>query len=70
MKTCDCREWIRIIKTLYNKKQERESIGKRISASDERFLKHAESYMFSELSLAMEMEEQEVREMVTKIVLN
>ena len=70
MKTCDCREWIRIIKTLYNKKQERESIGKRISASDERFLKHAESYMFSDLSVAMEMEEQEVREMVTKIVLN
>lgn len=70
MKTCDCREWIRIIKTLYNKKQEREAVGKHISVSDERFLKHAESYMFCELALAMEMNEQEVREMIRKKVLN
>lgn len=69
MKTCDCKEWIRIIKTLYHKRREKESMGKRISASDERFLKHAESYMFGELAIALEMSEQEVREMITKKIL-
>lgn len=64
MKTCDCREWIRIIKTLYGKRREKQSTGKNISASDERFLKHAESYMFSELALSLQISEQEIRELI------
>lgn len=64
MKTCDCRMWIRIIKTLYLHQKEREAIGKRISASDERFLKHAEEYLFQELSLATGETYDEMRKQV------
>lgn len=66
MKTCDNKEWIRVIKTLYLKKQEKEALGKRISSSDERFLKYAEDSMFCELALALGMSEQDVRSLVEK----
>lgn len=69
MKTCDCREWIRIIKTLYCKKKERESIGRRLSTSDERFLKHAEENLFSELALALSISEKEARQLIIEKIL-
>ena len=36
MRTCDCKEWVRIIKTLYSRKMDRLSRGKKVTSSDER----------------------------------
>lgn len=66
MKTCDSGMWIRIIKTLYLHQKEREAVGKRISASDERFLKHAEEYLYQELSLATGKTYEEMKNTVTE----
>lgn len=60
MKSCDCREWIRIIKTLNIRRQEREDMGKQSTAMDSRYWKSAEEYLFTELSLALEMAYEEV----------
>ena len=41
-KTCDSREWVKVIKTLYERKKIRLSKGKKVTASDERYLRTAE----------------------------
>lgn len=53
MRSCDCREWIKIIKTLYLRKMERSAQGKKITATDEKYLKMAEEALYSELSIPL-----------------
>lgn len=53
MKSCDCREWIKIIKTLYLRKQERSAQGKKITSTDEKYLRMAEDYLYSELEIPL-----------------
>ena len=40
--SCDCREWIKIIKTLWLRNQQRLSQGKKITAMDRKYFKMAE----------------------------
>jgi CarD family transcriptional regulator len=47
------KEWIKIIKTLYLRKQERIAVGKKITTTDEKYLKSAEDLLYSELSMAI-----------------
>lgn len=49
----DCRCWIQIIKTLYLRKQSRMAQGRKITATDEKYLKSAENRLYSELALAL-----------------
>ena len=42
VKSCDCRELIRIINTALKRKEERLAQGKKMSACDERYLKQAQ----------------------------
>jgi len=53
MKSCDCREWIKIIKTLCVRKQERTAQGKKITSTDEKYLRLAEDHLYSELSIPL-----------------
>lgn len=53
MKSCDCREWVKIIKALYARKQERVAQGKKITSTDEKYLKMAEDALYSELSIPL-----------------
>lgn len=53
MRSCDCREWIKIIKTLYLRKQERSAQGKKITSTDEKYLRMAEDYLYSELEIPL-----------------
>ncbi|MGL5437973.1 MAG: CarD family transcriptional regulator [Lachnospiraceae bacterium] len=53
MRSCDCREWIKIIKTLYLRKQERMEQGKKVTATDEKYLRMAEDHLYSELSIPL-----------------
>lgn len=64
MKGCDLREWVQLIKTLLNRKQERENSGKKITATDERYLKLASDGLLAELSIAMDVSKDEVKEML------
>ncbi|MDC7291058.1 CarD family transcriptional regulator [Blautia schinkii] len=50
IKSCDCRDLVRIIKTIYQRKTTRVSNGKKVTATDERYLKLAEENLYSELS--------------------
>lgn len=64
LRTCDCREWVRIIKTLYARKQKRIAQGKKVTASDERYLKAAEDSLYGELAVALDMQKKEVEKYI------
>lgn len=53
LKSGECREMIRIIKTIYLRKKDRISKGKKVTATDERYLKMAEESLYSELSMLL-----------------
>ena len=53
LKSCDCREWMKMFHTLYRKKAELTLRGKKLPAMDTRYLKLAKDCLFTELSLAL-----------------
>lgn len=66
LKTCDYRAWISIIKTLYCRKQQRISQGKKITSLDERYLKAAENELYSELSLTLGIPKNEMERYINE----
>jgi len=65
MKTCDSREWIRIIKTLWLRGKERSRKGKQSTSVDSRYLKAAEDYLYTELSVALGKEKESMEAYIT-----
>ncbi len=53
VQSLDCRCWVQALKTLYKRNQTRLAQGKKITSTDERYMKTAETRLFSELSLAL-----------------
>lgn len=64
MKKYDCREWIKIIKTLYLRKQDRIAQGKKGTSTDERYLRMAEDNLFGELAIPLEMPKDKVEDFI------
>ena len=60
MKSCKCAEWVRIIKTLYQRKMSRLKQGKKITALDERYMRTAEHELYSELALTLGVSEEQL----------
>lgn len=63
-RTCDNREWVRIIKTLYARRQMRLAKGKKVTASDERFMRAAEDNLYGELAISLGMDKREVEKYI------
>ncbi len=68
IKKCDCRELVRIIKTIYLRKKERLAKGKKVTASDEKYFRIAENSLYSELAVSLNMERDKVRDYVINSV--
>lgn len=64
MRSCDLKQWIQIVKTLLIRKKEREAAGKKITATDERYLNAAQEVLFTEVAIATGKEKDEVKELV------
>lgn len=62
MKSCDCKEWVRIINTVLKRKEERLAQGRKMSACDERYLKSAQDNLYGELAVSLNLEKDEVEE--------
>ena len=60
----DPRRLIRIIKTMYYRRKQRAESGKKSTAIDERYFKIAESRLYDELALALEIEREDVKEYI------
>jgi CarD family transcriptional regulator len=64
LKSCDCREWIRMVKTIYLRKQGRLAAGKKCTTVDEYYLKAAEELLLEELSISMHMSKEETQQYI------
>ncbi len=53
----DCYRWMRLLKTLYTRRSARISAGKKVTATDERYLKNVEDRIKEELSMVMGKDE-------------
>ena len=68
IRTCNCVEWVRIIKTLYLRKRERIKAGKKVTSSDARYLHLAQESLYGELSVVMGIPKDQMEEFITKRV--
>lgn len=55
LRSCDCRQWVKLIKTSYQRNQSRMEKGKKATSSDERYLQMAEENLFGELAIPLQM---------------
>ena len=64
IKSRDCRCLVSIIKTLYIRNRDRVATGRKASMLDERYLKQAEEILYAELSNALGIPEEKMREYI------
>lgn len=56
----DCRNLVRVIKTIYLRRLSREKEGKKIAAVDERYFRQARDLLYGELSCVLSLDREEV----------
>ena len=56
-----CEDWIKLIKTIYLRKEKRILKGCKVTAVDSKYFKQAEDYLYGEFSIALDMSKDEVR---------
>lgn len=66
LKTCDCRELVKIIKTSYTRKQERLKQGKKATATDDKYLKQAKENLYNELAFVLGKEKSEMEQIISE----
>lgn len=66
IRTYDCHSLVQIIKTLYLRKMDRVSHGKKVLSSDEYYLKKAEELLYSEMSIALSIPKDSVEAYITE----
>lgn len=64
LKSCDCRQWLALIKTICKRRDERLSQGKKSISSDERFLKMAEDSLFGEIEVVLGLSKEEIKQVL------
>ena len=65
LNTYDCRDLVRMTKSIYAKKKDAESRQKKIGMTDEKFLRRAEDLLYGELAVALEIGRDEVRSYIS-----
>lgn len=68
IKSCDCRNLIQIIKSLYLKGQARAESGRRALNADERYLRQAEDILYAELAVALDIERKSVQDYICGVL--
>lgn len=61
---CDCVSWVRIIKSIYTRREDRIADGKKMTAVDERYFKTAEDNLYGELAISLGMTKEETKEFI------
>ncbi|MCR5201878.1 MAG: CarD family transcriptional regulator [Lachnospiraceae bacterium] len=60
----DCREWFRMVKTLTRRNHERVEQGRKVTSTDERYLREAQHSLFTELSIVLDRDISEISEII------
>ena len=61
-------KWVMIIKTLYIRRMDREARGRKITSTDEKYLKIAENWLYSEMSLALGVPKEEMEDYISSVL--
>ena len=64
IRTCNCEELVKIIKTLYLRKEKRLAAGKKVTSSDAKYLHLAEESLYGELSVVMGIPKNEMESFI------
>ena len=64
LKSCDCREWLKVIHTLRQKKAERTERGKKLPSMDAKYLQIAEERLYRDLSISMYLPEENIESLI------
>lgn len=60
----DCYEYVRMIKTIYFRQEERIAEKKKLTATDERYFRMAEDQLYGELAISLSMKKEDVKEYI------
>ena len=66
IKTNDCEDWVKVIKTIYLRKQKRLECGRKITAVDAKYFRIAEDHLCGELAVALNIPKEKVEEYITE----
>ncbi len=69
LRSCDCKQWFSIIKTLYNRNKQRLASGRKITSTDERYLKEAKKSLYTELSVVLSKDKEKIEDYFVEKVL-
>lgn len=64
--SCQCRELVKIIKTLYMQRKRRSAQGKKATATDEKYMKIAEENLYSELAVSLGIPKSEMLQYINE----
>ena len=68
LRTCDCEELVKMIKTLFKRKKTRLDEGKKVTVVDERYIRQAENQLYEELAYALGIDKKEIGARVAKSI--
>nr|WP_295682489.1 CarD family transcriptional regulator [uncultured Lachnoclostridium sp.] len=64
IKQCDCKQLLKIVKSIYFSRKEKIAEGKKVPARDEKYYHMAEESLYGELALSLGLEIDQVEELV------
>lgn len=65
MHLSSCEGWIKLIKTIYLRKEKRIMKGYKVTAVDSRYFKQAEDFLYGELAISLDIPKEEVKNYIT-----
>ena len=68
MQSGDCEEWMKVLKTLQARKEERISHGKKVTSMDARYTHMVEASLYGELAVVLGIPKDSVEEFIAKRV--
>jgi len=68
IRSCDPEKFVSIIKTIYQRKQQRIAEGKKVTASDEKYFQMAEDKLYGELAIVLDIDKNKVRDYIIRCV--
>jgi CarD family transcriptional regulator len=65
MKSNNCHELVKVIKTIYSRKKKRIEAGRKVTAVDAKYFRLAEDSLYGELAVALGIPKKEVESFIT-----
>lgn len=68
VRSCDCRQLVKLIKTIYQVKLKRLEEGKKLNVTDERYFHMAEESLYGELAIPLHRKKEEIAKVIEERV--